>query len=539
MGEPANLNPEAQMTMFELDDGAEDERDEVAFHLEDDELCRGLDHPGVPSGDEGGDEADADDEQANRDKSAANKMSFETRGLHDEDAEDRASLAEVGASFGRMDISGNNALGGTPSRAEDRARGGDPEPVGAGNQLTGTPGAGTDVNREWGLSLSRYPGRLTIVEHRDEINALNKATDKLWQDLRRKKHLKRIVADQRRLFKGIDADVYSPKLLKDHKEEKAKREKLIGDDTDSAEEEVQLIVESFALATGFVGLLGRMTNSPAVGSDPRSAADTPYHRMSSSNEPALRPLFDRNVQQGPTQRLIGGPNDGPPRLFGSATWNQIVPGTAGTGNDIINSNNGGNGGPGGGGGGRTGRGAAWNMDQLVQAAIRLMGLNHAMVRDILIQILLLVAGLAFVFTGDLRSAGICLLLYYAWYLYLQLTYGLAQHLLQNGPPPGGAARAARAFSEFASDATNASACANFASWRKRKIETKTRRQEENFWNHLTEPEWFGPSHYQVKQIIRRRINRGARGGYGVLVRSTGNTQWAQCRGLHAKRNGNS
>mmetsp|Transcript_8748 Transcript_8748/g.21263 ORF Transcript_8748/g.21263 Transcript_8748/m.21263 type:complete len:140 (+) Transcript_8748:244-663(+) len=94
--------------------------------------------------------------------------------------------------------------------------------------------------QEWGLSLSRYPGRLTIVEHRDEINALNKATDKLWQDLRRKKHLKRIVADQRRLFKGIDADVYSPKLLKDHKEEKAKREKLIGDDTDSAEEEVQL-----------------------------------------------------------------------------------------------------------------------------------------------------------------------------------------------------------------------------------------------------------------------------------------------------------
>mmetsp|Transcript_8748 Transcript_8748/g.21262 ORF Transcript_8748/g.21262 Transcript_8748/m.21262 type:complete len:258 (+) Transcript_8748:804-1577(+) len=184
-----------------------------------------------------------------------------------------------------------------------------------------------------------------------------------------------------------------------------------------------------------------MTNSPAVGSDPRSAADTPYHRMSSSNEPALRPLFDRNVQQGPTQRLIGGPNDGPPRLFGSATWNQIVPGTAGTGNDIINSNNGGNGGPGGGGGGRTGRGAAWNMDQLVQAAIRLMGLNHAMVRDILIQILLLVAGLAFVFTGDLRSAGICLLLYYAWYLYLQLTYGLAQHLLQNGPPPGGGLRA--------------------------------------------------------------------------------------------------
>ncbi|CAD7950900.1 unnamed protein product [Amoebophrya sp. A120] len=97
----------------------------------------------------------------------------------------------------------------------------------------------------------------------------------------------------------------------------------------------------------------------------------------------------------------------------------------------------------GGGGGYQRRGpppTRWNVDQLVQATIRLMGLNHSMVRDILIQICILVAGLIFVLSGDLGSAGICLLLYYTWYLYLQLTYGLARHLF-DPPPPGQGLRA--------------------------------------------------------------------------------------------------
>ncbi|CAD7932115.1 unnamed protein product [Amoebophrya sp. A25] len=79
----------------------------------------------------------------------------------------------------------------------------------------------------------------------------------------------------------------------------------------------------------------------------------------------------------------------------------------------------------------------FNFDQLLQGLLRMLGLSHTMLRDMLIQFLLLVCGLVFLFCQEPGMAGLCLILYYTWYLYLQLTYGLASHLfndnVDNGP----------------------------------------------------------------------------------------------------------
>ncbi|CAD7950902.1 unnamed protein product [Amoebophrya sp. A120] len=68
--------------------------------------------------------------------------------------------------------------------------------------------------------------------------------------------------------------------------------------------------------------------------------------------------------------------------------------------------------------------------------------------------------------------------------------------------------------------------------------TEARREKDaHFQKHLTDPEYYGASHYGTKLSVRMQINRGARGKWGTLRRSIGNL-FNCATGTQVKRVGN-